>query len=229
MELNDYLLKILEGYKIDNKDYKILKQLSVEFAIPSEILISIYLIETTYRRRRFRLAEYIIVLIRLILSISLKVPLPNYTIGKSQIGLGVILNFFGFKNCYTYSVEIRDVNLSQAFSIIKSFLWKNNSRIFAWRIACLAKLCNAPNYYSMIRLIGTYYNGKLTYGLILEKLVKIITEINVSIHDKNIHLHEHMYNIVNIIYGGESHEGILLTAANYGIERGDNFEKFRHY
>lgn len=158
-----------------------IKELSAEFNLPFEIVYGIYLIETTYRPAYYRVGEYIVVLLMLILSILFKRPVKNYTIGKYQIGIGTILCFFGFTNASFYTKEICNLTIFQALAIIKSFFWNYNSKIFAWRLRILLVNSNTHtnNYSKLARNIGYAYNGNMVYGLLLEDIIEYLYYNNV--------------------------------------------------
>ncbi|KUO49802.1 MAG: hypothetical protein APF76_00735 [Desulfitibacter sp. BRH_c19] len=172
MNLQKHLNKITSKINITKEDANRLYLLSKEYDLPSEVLYGIYLIEITYRPTYYRIGEYIVVVFRLILSVLFKVPIKNYTIGKCQIGLGTIISYYGYTNANVYSKEIYNVTLEQAIIIIKCFMWDYNSRVFAWRLRVLFVHYNTNDFRSLVRNIGHAYNGKLVYGLVLEKLIE---------------------------------------------------------
>ncbi|NPV51731.1 MAG: hypothetical protein HPY60_11135 [Candidatus Methanofastidiosum sp.] len=163
--------KILRRVEKSSKDANRLYFLSKDYKIPFDIVYGIYLIETTYRPVFYRVVEYIVASFRLLLAVLFNVPINNYTVGKCQIGIGVILAFWGYSNANLYSKKIFGITMEQAVKILKSFFWQYNSIIFVWRINILYKNCSINDYNTLIRNIGYLYNGKMVYGYVLEELI----------------------------------------------------------
>lgn len=169
--MNTEIKKILNKAKDNNKDAIRLYFLSRDFKIPFEIVYGIYLIETTFRPIYYRIIEYAVVIFELILAVLFNVPIKNYTIGKCQIGIGVVLAFWGYSDTNIYSKKIFNIKIGQAVKIIKSFFWQYNSIIFVWRLNTLYKNCSINDYKILTRNIGYAYNGKMVYGYVLEELI----------------------------------------------------------
>lgn len=163
--------KILLRIKRHKKDADRLYYLSKDFKIPFDIVYGIYLIETTFRPFYYRIAEYVIVFLALLRAVLFHTPIKNFTVGKSQIGIGAILLFWGHSNANFYTKQIHNVTLRQAIDILKSFAWRYNSIIFVWRLNILYKNCAFDDYRVVIRNIGNAYNGRMIYGYVLEELI----------------------------------------------------------
>lgn len=165
------ITKVLNRAQRNKKDVIRLYSLSRDYEIPFDIVYGIYLIEITYRPIYYRVAEYIVVSLELLRAVLFHTPINNYTVGKSQIGIGAILLFWGHSNANIYTKKIFNITLRQAIDIIKSFTWQYNSIIFVWRLNILYKNCSLTDYGAVIRSMGHVYNGQVIYGYVLEDLI----------------------------------------------------------
>lgn len=149
-----------------------------EYGVPPNVLIGIYMLEVTFRSRLFRLGEYMATIVGICCNILFKIPVKNYTIGKCQVGLTSILYYHGLSEYNLHSRKVDDFNFSKFLLVLKSISFKTNSRIFADKISRYHKnIANSPSSQNLIIFIGEYYNGKLGYGLSLEKIVNDLDAI----------------------------------------------------
>ena len=151
---------------------------AVEYGVPLNILIGIFMLEISSRGRLFRFAEYSATIAGILVNILFGVPVKNYTIGKCQVGLTSILIYHGFSDYNIHSRNVDNFNLKKLFLVVKSMRFKTNSRIFAEKISKYYKtISNSSLAHNSIIFIGEYYNGKFSYGLSLEKAVHELNTI----------------------------------------------------
>ncbi len=157
------------------KPIYILQVLEKEYELPKGLLVSILLIETKCRPLYFRIAEYIAMLIDVIINRIINRPIKNYTVGKCQLGVASILNYLG-DNIYPYVEYIPRLNKNQAILLMKALFSDEYYKILAYKIKPIYN--RAINIYSPLDLknvicfIGEQYNGKYTYGLLLSTIVE---------------------------------------------------------
>jgi len=156
-----------------------LNGLSIKYGVPKNILIGIYFIETSFRPLYFRICEYIFVILGVLLNFAFKVPLKNYTIGRCQIGISSILIFSG-KDIYKHSRYIKKVSKSDFLNIVKAMHYKRNLEISALIVRRLyvKSFKTANNYNNQLRHIGENYNGRYSYGLLLDEIVSCLDKRN---------------------------------------------------
>lgn len=155
-----------------------------KYSIPHEILLGIYLIETTCRPFWFRLIEYLALNVRILLWFVNRLPIPNYTIGKFQLGLSIILNWGGYKTDL-HKKYLQQFSREHLAIIYKSLFWKNHLEVCCWRLSQIYEETKNLNNGRAIRYIGTRFNGDISYGLVLEQVVGLIKKqkrINPSAH-----------------------------------------------
>ena len=155
-----------------DKHMNYLKILCKNKKIPVNLLLGIYLIETKYRPLYYRIGEYSIALLGCLLNITIKKPVKNYTIGYCQVGLSSILNYYGRKT-YRHVRYIENLTFSDLINIIKSIYYKNNFKIcLDVTYSIYEKTIKIGDDYNIqIRQIGKQFNGKYSYGFMLELVV----------------------------------------------------------
>jgi hypothetical protein len=164
--IQDTLVKHMPPKKVMNA----IIQCAAKYNVPFEILLGIYLIEIHGRPFWFRFAENLILCIRLLFGLVFKSPIPNYTIGRFQIGVATILKNVGYE-CDIHSRTIQLKDATQILLIIKSMWWRNNLLIACKYISTLYRECSDLRQNRAIRYLGISYNGHVSYGLFLEYLV----------------------------------------------------------
>lgn len=144
---------------------------SIKIGLPPEIPVGIYLVETHGRPSLFRLIEYSCFILRVVLWALIKLPIPNYTLGRFQLGLATILKYYGF-DLDIHARIITPTSL-QIVYLVRSLIWKNHVNIACHVIKGIYNDCHNLDSDRLIRYVGIKYNGRLKYGLFLEKLVKL--------------------------------------------------------
>lgn len=157
------------------KNILYLQHLSTQYYMPKNLLVGIYLIETSFRPWYFRIGEYIFVILGCLFNIVFGAPLKNYTIGKCQIGISSILKNSG-KNVYKHVRYIRRIDKEDFLNILKAMHYKRNFRICAEMVNDFYErsLHTANNYNSQLRHIGEEFNGRYSYGLLLDDIVCLL-------------------------------------------------------
>lgn len=152
-----------------------LNELASFHEIPQNLLVGIYLIETSFRPWYFRIGENILVIFCSILNLLFKKPFKNYTIGRCQIGIASILKYHG-RSTYKHTKYITAITVEDLLNIIKSMYYKNNLEICSNMIVPLYKksFYTANNYNGQLCHVGEEYNGRYSYGLLLEDIVNLL-------------------------------------------------------
>jgi hypothetical protein len=153
-----------------NKIIKEMKEVAEANSVPLELLIGIYMIEVTFRPFWFRCIENIIIFYKIMLWFLFKREIPNYTVGRFQLGLGVISTNGGYP-VKIHSRKFSPKNINHIFIIINSLKWKKNLKIAGWWISQLYSETTDLGQLRKLRYIGIKYNGYISYGLLLESLV----------------------------------------------------------
>lgn len=152
-----------------------LRRLSINYNMPENLLIGIYLIETSFRPLYFRVGEYVLVLLGSFLNLIFMVPLKNYTIGRCQIGIAAILQYYG-KDTYKHTKYIKKITIDDFINIVKAMQYKTNFQICAEMVAGYYQktLYTASSYNLRLRYVGEEFNGRYSYGLLLEDIVNLL-------------------------------------------------------
>lgn len=174
-----YDIKRIKRHK---KHIKYLRSLSEEYNMPKNLLAGIYLIETNFRPWYFRIGEYTFVILGAFLNMIFKIPLKNYTIGKCQIGISSILNFYG-RNIYKHTRYIEHISKEDFLNIVNAMFDKKNFEICAKMVNGFYKrsLNTANNYNFQLRHVGEEFNGRYSYGLLLEEVVCLLDKSQFNI------------------------------------------------
>ncbi|MBP1905857.1 hypothetical protein J2Z32_002505 [Paenibacillus turicensis] len=167
------LIKNLLNKSPSKRNEQIIMNFSREYNIPIDIVMSIYSIETTFRPNWFRLIEYLSLFKNILLRvIGIRKTLSNITIGKFQIGLGVIRQFTT-GNVDSHERQLK-LNKTEIFRLLSFCFGNKYYMVSVWWINLihLEAMCLIKNENRSIRYIGTKYNGDISYGYLLEDLVK---------------------------------------------------------
>ena len=143
-----------------------------EYGVNPNVLLSIFTIESFYRPLWMRLVEYGVVFFGCIRCLLLKIPMKNRTIGKCQLGLATILNFYG-SNHYQHSHSVLISSISEVCQIFSVTSKERAIEILAYRIQpiTLRAVCIYPNLReNRIRYIGEQFNGRYSYGMLLTEV-----------------------------------------------------------
>ncbi|MBQ9266805.1 MAG: hypothetical protein IJ217_00720 [Clostridia bacterium] len=162
MHISKKKLSDIENISIDDKFVKIIK--------------GIYIIENYYRNKLFRSLEYIFLFFNIILNIFFKIEIKNLTLGQFQIGITSILIYYGYSELNIHDKKIKKINFKQLTYILKSIKWKNNLEICVWKLTPIYNqlLMSNTDLSSLAGNIGEYYNGEMSYGFSLQRLVNKI-------------------------------------------------------
>jgi len=153
-----------------NKRSSQIKDAACSAGIPYELLLGIYLIEVACRPSWFRAIENTALFILAPLSFLFKVPLPNYTVGKFQMGIAAALKRAGYDQPDRRSILILN-NTHQLLTTLKTPFWRFNLQLAAWQTAKFYNEGASLDPDRAIRYTGLLYNGRFQYSLILNRLV----------------------------------------------------------
>ena len=106
----------------------------------------------------------------------LHIPIKNFTIGKCQLGLATILNFYG-GNHYQHARFINISSFSEMKQIFSVIFMDRSIEILVFRLKPISKRATIifPNkQVSQLRYIGEQFNGRYSYGLMLTDIYKKI-------------------------------------------------------
>lgn len=148
-----------------------------EYGINPNILLSIFTIETFYRPFWMRMVEYGAVFFGCIRCLLLKIPTKNRTIGRCQLGLTTILNFYG-GNHYQHSHKILISSFSEVRQIFSVISKARAIEILAYRLQPITRraICIYPDLRkNRIRYIGEQFNGRYSYGMLLTEVFHQLT------------------------------------------------------
>lgn len=145
-----------------------------EYGINPSVLLSIFTVETFYRPVWMRVIEYCAVFFGCIRCLLLKIPMKNRTIGRCQLGLATILNFYeGNQYQHSYSISISSISeIRQIFSVISK---ERAIEILAYRLQPITRraICIYPDVQEKrIRYIGEQFNGRYSYGMLLTEVFR---------------------------------------------------------
>lgn len=159
---------------------KKLREHSEYYNVPFEIVLGIYLIETACRPYWFRFFENMYLILRICLSFTMNLKIPNITVGRFQIGLGTTLKY----HSVLADVHLSSMNVSgyknYVFILQTAFSFDKNSIIGTWWIAELYNQTLGFNSRRAIRYIGLKYNGYIGYGLLLENIVHLLNKYKIT-------------------------------------------------
>ena len=160
----------------EGKTWPLTKKLCIKFGdvygINSNVLLSIFTIETFYRPLWMRLGEYCVVFFGCIRCLLLKIPMKNRTIGRCQLGLATILNFYGGTH-YQHSHGILISSVSEVRQIFSVLSKERAIEILAYRLQPISHraICIYPELReNRIRYIGEQFNGRYSYGMLLTEV-----------------------------------------------------------
>lgn len=145
-----------------------------EYGINPNVLLSIFTIETFYRPFWMRMVEYCTVFFGCIRCLLLKIPTKNRTIGRCQLGLATILNFYG-SDYYQHSHSILITSISEMRQIFSTISKKRTIEILACRLQPITHraICIYPDLQeNRIRYIGEQFNGRYSYGMLLTEVFR---------------------------------------------------------
>lgn len=152
------------------------KNLCIKFGEEHEtnpnVLLSIFTIETFYRPLWMRIAEYCMVFFGCIRCLLLRIPMKNRTIGRCQLGLATILNYYG-GNYYQHSHDILISSISEMCRIYSVLSKERVIEILAYRLQPISRraICIYPDVREKrIRYIGEQFNGQYSYGMLLAEV-----------------------------------------------------------
>jgi hypothetical protein len=148
------------------KDYCHKRDFPVEV---KNIAIAILLIEQYFRPNHKRLLEYVLLNTNIVLSLLFKIKLHNYTIGKSQVGLTYVLRYYGF-NRSIHSKYLYSLSLREAVTVLFLFNFYDEVAILLKRVSIYYNHLDSNSCDNILRKVGEMYNGKYSYGLLLESV-----------------------------------------------------------
>lgn len=150
----------------------------------NRILVALFLIETTYRPWHYRVIEYVALFLLLWCNKILRKPIKNLTIGKCQIGLTTILNYYGCSK-YMHLDYLDKLSIKEMLLILKAIKPDEYYKIFANKIRPLfyraERIYGSKDERNISQYIGNQFNGQYIYGLLLAAVIyemKDIEKIN---------------------------------------------------
>jgi len=167
-------------FKKNIRAVDVLRKNAEKYKVPFNLLFGIYIMETTFRRGFFRLAENSATILGILKNICFGSPVKNYTIGRCQVGLTSILIFYGYDNYNPHSLYVQGFNFYMLMLVFKSMFYKTNIEVFSKKVALYYNHIVNLSPDNAIILTGEFYNGKFSYGLALERIVNDLNFINIS-------------------------------------------------
>lgn len=141
-----------------------------KYELPMQILLAVTIVEKMFRPFIFRTIEYIALFTGFILLTCSGKPLPNYSVGVCQIGVGNILKYNGF--CFDeHADKIIKLSIRQMVLIGKSIYWRKNLEIAAWLLKKHYSTVEKLSFERRIIYTGMAYNGDYSYGQLIKKLI----------------------------------------------------------
>jgi len=143
-----------------------------KYGVPVEIVKGIYSIEVSYRPFWFRWIEYIALIgYSILFIISFSNRIPNLTIGRFQIGLSIIQNYFN-NELPVHKVKAISPPKKELLKILSYCIGHRNNIIAIWWISKLYSETSSLSPSRAHMYVGTRYNGSLDYGFLLTKIIK---------------------------------------------------------
>jgi len=176
--VNSDLLPIVNGKRLRKlaREIALLRAVEVDNHLPANLLVAIFLIETKERPAYMRYGEYILVVFGAFQNTLMRKPVKNYTIGKCQLGLATILNYFG-TSLYQHLEHIERFDAKDLGIVIKSVSSKIHFLILAHRVTPIyqrATRIYESDVENVCCYVGEQYNGRYTYGILLSEVVKTL-------------------------------------------------------
>ena len=147
------------------------------YSFPPKLLLGIYILETTYRKRHHRIAENSLTVLSIMLHLLFRRKIRNFTIGCCQVGLTTLLSMSGNLR-YRHAKHIGELSFKDISTILDGMSFKGSVA------ACAKWLENAfmKELYRntsgkeniLVRHLGQEYNGRYTYGLLLEDIFYLL-------------------------------------------------------
>lgn len=169
--------------RAESKNSVFIKNLCIkagnEYGVNPNILFSIFTIETFYRPFWMRVVEYCVVFYGCIGCLLLKIPTKNRTIGKCQLGLATILNFYG-SNQYQHSHSILISSITEVRQIFSVISKERAIEILAYRLQPITRraICIYPDFReNRVRYIGEQFNGRYSYGMLLTEVFRQLVSV----------------------------------------------------
>ena len=156
---------------ISKKTKKKIWYISKDYFLPDFLLLAVLKIETIARPWYARILEYLLLLLAFFLNKAFKQPIKNYTVGKSQLGIARILNFYGAL-FYPHIKFLPTISFKQFIIIYKTVFSTRQYIILAdflskiyYRAKNIYPETNENACINIIRYTGEQYNGRFSYGL----------------------------------------------------------------
>ncbi len=165
---------------MQNKELQpIFDQLTTEYNLPRGLLRTITRIEQAARPRYARIAEYSVLFLAFVRNKVFRVPIKNYTLGKCQLGISTILNYYNY-GLYQHLKHIQTLSIKQILIIYSSAMSVKQYCILAKHLAPInERACNIypdssneNDLASRYIYIGEEFNGRYSYGLRLAELMR---------------------------------------------------------
>jgi hypothetical protein len=188
------LEKLINKYNIfiNKNKTTIMYEVTEEYNLDFELLMSIFLIETHFRPFYKRILEYLFFLISYMVNFLVKKPIPNFTLGEFQIGITSILFYRNLKKCKIHDRKIAKLDFHETIKILSDCRFENNLRLSCEIISSIK--FNIEKKWgkkeSNIGRIGEVYNGSISYGVLLLKLYKEIKKKNCTTNKSGDRLYE---------------------------------------
>ena len=141
------------------------------------LLLGIYTMESFFRPLPYRMAEYGMLLAEGLLCPLRGSQVKNYTIGPCQLGLSTLLRYHG------YSVELHCKrvpipSVGAFLSLYRTAGTAYSAEVLAYRLQAAmeqAKQAYPERFDLQCRSVGEEFNGRYSYGLMLEQVCGFIS------------------------------------------------------
>lgn len=116
--------------KVRARNQSYLTQVAASFQVPSELLMGIYVLETTYRKWYHRILENVLTIMSILLNFIFKRRVKNYTIGPFQVGLATLLTNAGHPR-YRHCLQLEKIDMKEFKIILEGMTFRGSAKACA--------------------------------------------------------------------------------------------------
>lgn len=145
---------------------------------PPSLGLAVYAIETSFRPWWVQIVESSYLAISVVWWLLTGRGFRNLTVGPFQIGCHIVADYIGIQYCrkgrYWYPARSRQL----ALALLRLPFFKFNLKVAAYRLQRLWQnaLISCPDYSSAVVELGTRYNGYVSYGWALLKVMRLFAD-----------------------------------------------------
>ena len=157
---------------------EVFRQIEAREHCDHRILLGIYTLESFYRPLPLRMAEYGMLLSEGLLSPVRGGKIKNYTIGPCQLGLSTLLRDQGYQ-VELHCKQVPVPSIGAFLGLFRAASTAFSAQVLAHRLrdAMEKAALDAPERFDLrCRYIGQVFNGRYSYGLLLERVCHLIEQ-----------------------------------------------------